>query len=366
VTAPVIELVGPAVGGIRAHVIELTRRLRRDDVEVVVAGPRGVLGTEVGVDVDVDVPRGASPTGLLRARRQLATALADSGAEVVHAHGLKAGWVAVTSRPRPRVVLTAHNVVLPGAGLKTRALAVLERALVRRVDELISPSPDIDRRFADLLPDDRRRVILPVSPPATEPRPRDTVRAEMAVPTDAPLVVVAARLHPQKDLATFVRAMERVARGRPDVVARIVGEGPARGELAGQIAVAGLGDVVKLVGASPRAVDQMAAADVVALSSTWEAVPLVVVEAMALGRPVVTTRVGIVDQLIETGKTGWVVEVGDHVALGDALLDALADPARLATVGAAARVAARALSDPDTLVSAVRDVYRSASARLSA
>jgi glycosyltransferase involved in cell wall biosynthesis len=110
----------------------------------------------------------------------------------------------------------------------------------------------------------------------------------------------------------------------------------------------------------------MAAADVVALSSTWEAVPLVVVEAMALGRPVVTTRVGIVDELIETGASGWVVDVGDDVALGDALIDAVSDPVRLANVAAAARLAAERLADPDTLAGAVDDVYRSLSARVGA
>ena len=80
---PVVELLGPAVGGIRNHVIELTTRLRAAGRDVIVAGPAGVLGPDLAVDVVVDIPRRTSPTGVLAARRQLAAGLAATGAEVL-------------------------------------------------------------------------------------------------------------------------------------------------------------------------------------------------------------------------------------------------------------------------------------------
>ncbi len=362
-TAPVVELVAPAVGGIRAHVTELTVRLRERGRKVVVAGPAAVLAPRVATDAIVDMPSSPSPIGLVRARRQLSAARRLHGSDVIHAHGLKAGWVAIGSRPRPHVVLTAHNVVLADtAGIAAPALRFLERAIVRRVDQLISPSPAIDARFADLLPPERRHVILPVSPPVVAPRPRAEVRAELGVSDDHLLVVAPARLHPQKDLPMLLRSLPRVVDAHPNLAVRLVGEGRSRAELTGLIGELGLGGIVSLAGASPRAVDQIAAADLVAISSVWEAVPLVLVEAMSLGVPVVTTRVGIADQLIEPGRSGWLVETGDIAGMTAALLDALADASRRTEVGSAGQLRAAELADAGALVDAVDRVYGSMTA----
>jgi glycosyltransferase involved in cell wall biosynthesis len=348
----VVELMGPAEGGIRTHVRELTARLRAQGAEVAVAGPAGALGDDP-VDHVVDVPAGLDAVGLLTARRQLAGVPGD----VVHAHGLKAGWVAVTSRPRRPVVLTAHNVVLGRSG-SDRLLRVLERRLVARVDRLVSPSPAIDAQFASLLPPERRQVVVPVFPVPVPGADVAAVRADLGVGVDEPLAVAVARLHPQKDLLTLVRAWGLVARELPQARAVVVGEGPQRAELQAAIDAAGLTSSLRLVGARHPALAPIEAADVLLLTSKWEAIPLVVPEAALLGTPVVATDVGIVSQVISDGSTGFVAEVGEARGLAAGLRTVLGDRGAAAAMGARLREAASGRFDPDRLAAAVHDVYR--------
>lgn len=345
----IIELAGPATGGILVHLRELTQQLRRRGREIVVAGPSS-LGPVV--DEVVEVPTGLHPPALWRARR----ALAGVDGEVVHAHGLKAAWTALRGE-RP-VVLTAHNIVL-GGGASAQLQRSLEGFAVRHVAHLISPSPAIDEYFARLLPPSRRSVILPVSPQARPTRSRTEVRRELGVDENTPLVVAAARLHPQKDLGVLLRGFALARGAHPDAELRIVGAGPLRDELATLARSLDLPDRV-LAGPSPAAVDELAAADVVALSSRWEAVPLVVLEAMQLSRCIVSTRVGMVEELL-AGGAGAVVEVGDHHGFAEALSARLADPDLRLAEGRAAAARAAALADPDDLVAQVESVYEKVS-----
>jgi glycosyltransferase involved in cell wall biosynthesis len=348
----VIELLGPSTGGIRVHVAELTRRLRAAGVDARVAAPAGAMGESGRIDDVVPVPARLSPMGWSAARRSLGAVPGD----LIHAHGLKAGWVAIAARPRRPVVLTMHNVVLgPEAG-GSRLLRTLERFLIRRVDRVIAPSPPIAAMCDGLIDDSSVSVIIPVSPPPQPRHPRDEVRASLGVVEDERLVVVVARLHPQKDLPTFLDAFAKVASERADVRAAIVGEGPLEAELATRIDALGLRRRVRLAGPSDYAVDELDAADVVALTSLWEAIPLVVTEAMQLGRPVVATDVGIVSTVIEDGVDGRVVPIGDADAVAEALSDLLSRD-DLEELGQRAKAAVTALVDPDRLTDEVRAVY---------
>ncbi len=353
----VLQLLGPSTGGIRRHVVTLTGELRRRGWEVVVAGPAGVLDGVGVLDAIVDVPSGSSPVRALRARQQLAPLLA--GVDLVHAHGLKAGWVAATVRSGPPLVVTVHNLVLDeAAGPAAPLLRALEGALPSRVDAVIAVSPGIAERFAGSRAATRITVVPPVGPgPAPTRSPAET-REALGVGPDAPLVVTVARLHPQKGLDVLLDAVSALGERVPGVRVAVVGQGPLDRELRVRAADLGVAGVVVFAGATPNAADQLAAADVVAVPSRWESGPLVVAEALELGRPVVSTPVGFVPELIEDGVSGWLVPVGDARALAAALGDALAHPAEGARRVAVARARMAAHLDRGRLVDAVLDVYR--------
>jgi glycosyltransferase involved in cell wall biosynthesis len=348
----VIQLLGPSTGGIRVHVGELTRRLRASGIDARVAAPAGAMGPAGTIDDVVAVPERLSLNGWWAARRALGSVRGD----LIHAHGLKAGWVAIAARPRRPVVLTLHNIALGSEARGSRVLGVLERFLIRRVDRVIAPSPPIAAMCDGLVDRSKISVIIPVSPPPRPRQPRDDVRTSLGAVEGERLVVVVARLHPQKDLPTFLDAFAKVASERSDVRAAIVGEGPLEAELATRIDSLGLRRRVRLAGPSDYAVDELDAADVVALTSLWEAIPLVVTEAMQLGRPVVATDVGIVSTVIEDRVDGRVVPVGDVDAVAEALSDVLSRD-DLEEMGRRARTAVTALVDPARLTDDVRAVY---------
>ncbi len=358
----VLQLLGPSTGGIRRHVATLARLLGDGGWDVDVASPRGVLdGLDLGgrTAAVVDVPTSMSPLALVRARRQLRRL---GRHDLVHAHGLKAGWVAVLARPlrpgpRTPIVLTVHNIVLDDvAGRAADVQRRLERRLLRMVDHVIAVSPDIVDAFADDIDPDRIDFIVPASPAPEPQRDRRVVRAELGALDDAtPLVVVVARLHPQKDLPMFVDAWEAVHAEHPEARAAIVGEGPLADELASLVARRGLGDSLRLHGPSRYAVEELAAADLVVLSSRWEGAPLVVAEAMQLGRPIVSTRVGVVPEMV--GDGGTIVEVGDAPALAATMSRYLAAPELRRTAGAISQQRGTVIYGAAALAEQVAGIY---------
>lgn len=355
----VLQLLGPSAGGIRTHVAELTRRLRDGGWTVDVAGPAGVMSgvLEGPAPAVVEVSASWSPVALRRARRQLRPLCEQ--VDVVHAHGLKAALVAESVRGRPPVVLTIHNMVSgTQRGIAARVLGIVERRVVRRADHVIVISDEIEHHVAPLVPADRRTFVLPVAPRRTVSTSRADVRDALGIAADAPMVTIVARHHPQKDLPMFLRAMAEVRLEVPDVRAVIVGDGPERTAVEQVRDELGLADAVVIAGFLPNPVDQMHAADVVALSSRWEGSPIAVAECLSIGAPLVTTAVGTVTRHLRDGESARIVPVGDHTAFAAALVELLRDPDRARSIGDRGRVEAERVFAPEALVAPIEHVYR--------
>ena len=183
------------------------------------------------------------------------------------------------------------------------------------------------------------------------------------------LVLSVGRLHEQKDQTTLLRAWRRVADSQPDAVLALVGSGGldrVLRELAAALDIAGS---VRFVAPRPGLAEAYADADVFALSSRWEGLPYVLLEAMAYGLPVVSTAVDGVPEAVTDGGTGVLVPPGDTDAFGRALESLLADPQRRNRLGEAGRLRVSGAFTlekmVDELVAVYRDVVRGrASARV--
>jgi glycosyltransferase involved in cell wall biosynthesis len=173
---------------------------------------------------------------------------------------------------------------------------------------------------------------------AAEPRP---------VPERARLVCVG-RLAEQKGQLLLVAAVARLADAGRDVELVLAGDGPMRRDIERAIREQNLGDRVRITGwlSNDAVRAEMVAARAVVLPSFAEGLPVVLMEALALGRPVVTTHIAGIPELVRHGVNGWLVPAGDVAALTGALADALAaSPDELAGMGAAGARAARAAHD---------------------
>lgn len=347
----VLQVVGPSAGGIRRHVDVLARHLPAHGWQATVAAPAGVMD---GLATDaVPVPVSMHPARALRAVRELRHLAGD--ADVVHAHGLTAGWLAWAARTRRPVVVTIHNVVLDEAtGRSAGVLRRLQRRLPGRVDRTIAVSAEI---ASHLPPSAGVQVIIPASEPPVATRDRAAIRAQLGVGTEQPLIVTVARLHPQKAIGDLLAALATVRRQVPDVHLAIVGDGPERAALEDVAQRGGVADAVTFVGFQPDGPSWLAAADAVAVSSIWEGSPLVVAEAMQLGAPLVATDVGDVAAIVHDGETGRLVPPSDPDALAAALVATLGDPATARAMGERGQRLASARYGVEQLVAEVARVY---------
>ena len=268
------------------------------------------------------------PAGTGRLPGVAALRRASRSADLVHAHGLRAGLVAAAARRGRPLVLTLHNPVPPG-----RAAELAARAAVRAADVVLAASPDLaaGRPRAGCAavrdaPCPRGRRHRPVASGAV-------VRAELGLGAGRPLVLAVGRLHRQKGYDVLLDAAARWARSAAPPLVAIAGDGPLAADLAARVRDRRL--PVALLGHRADVADLLAAADVVVLPSRWEARSLTAQQALRAGRPLVSTRTGGLPSLLGDGAE--LVAPGDAAALADAVAGLLADRARAGALAAAGR-----------------------------
>jgi glycosyltransferase involved in cell wall biosynthesis len=168
-------------------------------------------------------------------------------------------------------------------------------------------------------------------------------RERLGIAPTTKVVLSVGRMIDVKGHLFTLRAVEQVIRAQDDVLFLWIGGGPLEEELRARVSAAGLPDHVRFAGHRDDVPDVIAAADVFLLASMVEGLPLVVLEAMAAGRPVVGTRVPGTSEVVEDGVTGRLVESGgldgsgESEALAEAILEPLRNPQLAASWGAAGR-----------------------------
>ncbi len=201
-------------------------------------------------------------------------------------------------------------------GVRTRLLRATRTAALRRARHVFCPSAflrDVALRWG--LGAERVSVLPNPAPELPELPAREELRAEFGL--DGKALVFAGRLGPQKALGVALQALVDV----PDASLTIAGDGPERAALEGRAGELGLDDRVSFLGSMPRGqvLRLFRAADAAVLSSAWENFPHTVVEALAVGCPVIATAVGGVPEVVRDGENGLLVPPGDPVALGVAI-----------------------------------------------
>ena len=133
------------------------------------------------------------------------------------------------------------------------------------------------------------------------------------------LWLAAGRLAEPKDYPNLLHAFSALSQRHPDARLMIAGDGPLKGELDSMIRRLGISGRVRLIGLRLDVPNLYAASDALVLSSAWEGMPVVILEAMASSTPVVATSVGAVPEMVSDGVSGLIVPPHDHEALADAM-----------------------------------------------
>ena len=297
-----------------------------------------------------------------RLRRRL---LADRP-DVVHLHSPYVAGVTrllvrtLPKRLRPILVTTEH---IPVRGLKppTRLLNFLTFSL----DAAHFAVSDAVR---DSLPSWRQRQVetlvhgVVLEQVRGERASRESVRAELGIAPEEIVVGTIANYLAQKAYPVLLTAQRQVADAALPVRFVVVGQGPLEQQVKALHAELGLEGTVLLLGRRPDAVRVLSACDMFALASHYEGYPVAVMEALAIGLPIVATRVGGIPDAVEHGREGLLVQPGRADLLAEAVLTLARDPERRAAMAAAA-YAKGARFDIAHAMARIEQVYRELTGR---
>ncbi len=360
-----------AFAGTERHMLDLALGLRDEAFSASIACPvPGALAHRAAAgDIEVfDVAKRRMPDlpAVLTLRRLLRSKQID----LIHAHNGRCTLLAAAAvrlAGRGTLVATQHFIA-PGRSMRGGIGGRLVEALHRRAGRVVARHIAVSDAARDAMISRGDAAadqidVVPNGLAAPDPaalRPAAEVRADLGVPMDVPLIACVARLEAEKSIQTLIEAVGLLRDGGRDAWCVVAGEGDRRADLEKLLAARGLLHRFQLPGFRNDALSFIASADLFALPSRAEPFGLVLLEAMALGLPVVATAAGGPLEIVETGVTGLLVPPGDPAAMSAALGRLLADPAAAAAMGGAGRDRFAARYTRARMAAATAATYRTA------
>lgn len=293
----------------------------------------------------------------LAERRALARLAASRPRVVVHTHGYRPDVIAASAAravARP-TVSTVHGFT--GGGWRNRLYERVQQRALRRADAVVAVATTVAGRLAGAGVSSRRLFTVPNAfEPYADLLPRAEAREALGIAPRATQFGWVGRVSPEKGADVLVAALPFV--DAPDVGVSVVGDGPARGAAMAQAERLGVASRLTWHGMLPGAGRYLLAFDALVLSSRTEGTPVVLLEAMAAGVPVVATAVGGVPEMLPEGH-GLLVPTEQPAALAAAMGRVLRDPAAARARAALARARVGRDYAVAPWVAAYDDVYRS-------
>lgn len=263
--------------------------------------------------------------------------LRAGGADIFHCHA-GIGWEGhdgiykARAAHVPLIVRTEHlPYLITDSGQQTNY-----QNMMRAVDKLICVSDEVRRSFQDAgVPVRKLEIVRNGIVPRRICADRKIVRARLNLPLNARIVLTTGRLTEQKGHRFLLEAVPTIIEHAPETHFVLVGEGQLKDELRARVRGLGLQSQVHFTGHRDDVPELMTAADLFVLPSLFEGLPLVILEAMAAGLPVIGTRVCGINEAVIDEITGRLVKAGNARMLAAAVLEALEQPGLAARWGEA-------------------------------
>jgi len=286
-----------------------------------------------------------------QAIHQIKKVMHDRDIDVVYTHDMRADLVgrAMTTMTRAVWVSHVHGWLGPTADLKTRFHEWIDSRLISRADMILVGSEKLRStmetcyrcRTVGVVPNSVDPETLTIAPATVR-----ALRRQLGLRESQMLVGTVGRLHRGKGHHILLRAFARLRRRYPSLQCLIAGEGPCRNQLETLTRELGIAEAVTFTGYCESIIAHLAALDVFVTCSLTESLPITVLEAMVLSRPVVATDVGDLETVLDYGRAGVVIEPG--------------------SVDAAVRAVSRLLDSAETREQLAREGHKRVLAKYSA
>ena len=325
------------VGGVETHVIDLACGLKRKGYEPVVSSYGGKLTEKLqaaGI-THITLPiHSKSPFMIGAMVTRMRRLIEEYKIDLVHAHSRVPAWICYMALrsmgSQMPFVTTCHSTYSVHVGSR----------VMNWGDALIAVSAFVRQHMlknSGTQPDRITTVYNGVSPDLYDPeRSRamsEKYRRELGIGSDTPVVGMVASLTPRKGYTYFISAAENILRKYPDVVFLGVGGGVQHDELEALVRDRRLDGRFRFLGVRQDVRDLMCAFDIFVLSSMSEGLPYVILEAMCMKKPVVSSGVGGIPEAVEHGKNGLLVPPRDTEALTRSILTLLENPEMARAMG---------------------------------
>lgn len=293
----------------------------------------------------------------LRATLAVRRAILSVGIDLLHPHDNLSkilGGVAAASAGIPAV---AHCHDLLGAGFIDRMLLLVQRLLM---DRIIAVSGSVQERFIQggANPRQIRTIENGIDAARFKPGTSALSRAELSIPESHRVIGVIGMFDPVKGHVFLLRAIKRLQEsGVKDLTCLIAGEGRLETELKEYVSSAGMEGQVRFLGYRRDVPDLLALMDLVVMPSLRESFGMVALEAMAMKVPVIASRIGGLEEVVEHEKTGLLVPPGDAAALAEAIRTLAEDPEMRRNMGEAGRHRVEQCFGLDSTVRRIEDLY---------
>lgn len=357
-----------SVGGVELATFRIAKALERTEFEHIAfcyrdAQPVRSLFTDAGfssVNYVVEEPSYRRPGPFMSASLALARLLREQRIDLVHCADLLAGHYTALAGRLSRLPVLCH--------IRNRFDEVSRRdcTFLRPVNRFAFVSQDTWRRFGCQVPPRRGTIVYDgLDIPEIDAAAVGSVRQELSIDPEHLIVGMAARVAPQKDYPTLIRAAGIIASRIPRVKFLVVGDNSSTAayrqhfaEMQAQIAAAHLEEHFIFTGGRDDALRLIAAMDIFVLSTHQEGLPLVLIEAMAQGRPVVATGIDGIPEVVADGETGYLYPHEDHEQLARHVLALAADSNTARAFGAAGRERIRAKFSREQFAESMAALYR--------
>ncbi len=295
--------------------------------------------------------------------------ISGSGIDILHCHGYKSNFYGyLASRGLVPAIATNHNWIR--SHWKLRLYCFIDsRFIIRRFDSVVAVSEDIKNEMAGRgIPGEKMRVIdNGVDMQRFMGRGRSPgLRKSLGMGSSAVVIGTAGSLKPVKGHGILLRAAREVLDSTDkDIRFLIVGGGELEKDLMDEARELVLEERVVFTGYRKDVEDLLSCLDIFVLPSLREGLPMVVLEAMASGKPVVATRVGAVPRVVEGGGCGLIVEPGDAGALASALMELVEDKEKRGAMGRRGRDEVVRAYSSVSMAERYLDLYRELVPRLA-